>query len=132
MTFEWRKDGVKIDGASFTSFTISNFKTTDVGSYSVVISNPAGSVVSESASLTLTPAQPKENAFGLSRLAFGPTQGFRLQFKPIDGKAFKIESSIDLKTWVPLLSFPSNSGPVEFIDSAANQFPRRYYRAVHP
>ncbi|MCF7764991.1 MAG: immunoglobulin domain-containing protein [Verrucomicrobia bacterium] len=132
LVFEWRKDGVKIEGATFSSYTISNFKTTDVGSYSVVVSNPAGSVTSEAASLTLSPARPKQNTFELSRLAFGPTQGMRIQFKPVDGMSFRIESSIDLKTWVPVISFPANTGPVEFIDSAASQLEFRYYRAVHP
>ena len=131
LTYQWFKNGNTLPGASFSSYTISDFRTTDIGLYSVLVSNSQGSAISDKALVSMTSPLAQEIAFGLSRLAFGPTQGFRLQFKPIDGKAFKIESSIDLKTWVQLLSFPSNSGPVEFIDSAANQFPRRYYRAIY-
>lgn len=76
------------------------------------------------------PEPPLINAFTLSRLAFGPSQGFRLALVPPDGARFTIETSTDLKTWTSLITFPTNSGPFEFIDSSAVTFTRRFYRAV--
>jgi len=51
---------------------------------------------------------------------------------PPDRGPLRIETSVDLKTWTPLFTFPSNSGPFEFIDSAAASHPMRFYRAVKP
>ena len=76
------------------------------------------------------PQPPLINSFTLSRLAYGRIQGFRIPVSPPDRTAFAIETSVDLKTWMPLIKFPSNSGPFEFIDSAATNDTRRFYRAI--
>jgi hypothetical protein len=77
-----------------------------------------------------TPLPPLINAFTISRLAFGRIQGLRIPLSPPDQSPFRIEVSHDLKAWLPLISFPTNSGPFEFIDSAATNQPVRFYRAV--
>jgi hypothetical protein len=50
--YQWRKDGVNIGGATESSFTINAAQTGDAGVYTVVVNNVAGSVISQSASLT--------------------------------------------------------------------------------
>lgn len=50
-TYVWSKSGTVITGATAATLTIANFKASDVGLYSVTISNSAGSV---SAAVTLT------------------------------------------------------------------------------
>ena len=45
-TYQWRKDGVDIPGATSSGYTKSGFSAADVGAYSVVVSNSAGSVLS--------------------------------------------------------------------------------------
>ena len=52
--FQWRKDGVNIASATSAALTLSSVSAADVGVYSVVVSNSAGSVTSGNASLTLT------------------------------------------------------------------------------
>lgn len=55
-TYQWRKDGVDIPGAGgsyWSSFSIYAVKASDAGSYSVVVSNEAGSVTSDAAVLTV-------------------------------------------------------------------------------
>ena len=52
--YQWRKDGADIDGATGASFTIAKARADDAGSYTVVITNPAGSVTSNAASLDVT------------------------------------------------------------------------------
>ena len=52
-TFQWRKDGVNISGATNASYSIANTATGDAGSYTVLASNSAGSVVSNAAILTV-------------------------------------------------------------------------------
>ena len=57
-THQWRKDGVNISGASQATYTIAAATTADAGTYSVVVSNSAGSATSSSASLTVNAATP--------------------------------------------------------------------------
>jgi hypothetical protein len=54
-TYQWRKDGVNIVGATFTSYSLNNVQSVDAGSYMVVVSNGAGAVSSETMVLTVNP-----------------------------------------------------------------------------
>jgi formylglycine-generating enzyme required for sulfatase activity len=54
-TYLWRKNGTNISGTS-DSFTISSVQLTDLGTYSVVVSNSAGSDTSVGAALTVIAA----------------------------------------------------------------------------
>lgn len=56
LTYQWRKDGVPISGATAATYTKSNATSADAGSYSVVITNSAGSVTSAAATLTVSTA----------------------------------------------------------------------------
>lgn len=53
---QWFKDGQAIPGANYANYSMSSVRQPDVGVYTVRLSNAAGSVTSESASLTLRPA----------------------------------------------------------------------------
>ncbi len=58
-TYQWRKNGANISGATNATFFISSVSPTDSGTYSVLVSTPAGSAVSSNATLTvLTPLAP--------------------------------------------------------------------------
>ncbi len=52
--YQWLKDGEIIDGAIGASFNIDSVASSDVASYSVIVTNSEGPVVSESASLSLS------------------------------------------------------------------------------
>ena len=52
-TFQWFKETTIIAGATSTSYTIASPSSADAGSYSVTITNPAGSVTSNPAVLTV-------------------------------------------------------------------------------
>ena len=55
LTYQWRKDGTSIPGATATTFTVSSVAVANVGSYSVIVSNSVSSLTSAAAALTLTP-----------------------------------------------------------------------------
>jgi hypothetical protein len=55
-TYQWRKDGANIAGATSATLTLNNVSTANVGSYSVVITNSVGSATSASVSLELVTA----------------------------------------------------------------------------
>jgi hypothetical protein len=52
-SYQWRKDGVDIDGATASTLELSNVQLSDAGDYDVVVSNEEGSVTSGTATLTV-------------------------------------------------------------------------------
>lgn len=54
LSYQWRKDGSSVSGATSSSYTISSVTTSDAGSYDVVVTNSAGSATSSAATLTVT------------------------------------------------------------------------------
>ncbi len=57
-TYQWQKAGVNISGATSATYTIAGTVGGDAGSYTVVATNSAGSVTSNPATLTVSPAAP--------------------------------------------------------------------------
>jgi hypothetical protein len=55
-TYQWTLNGANIAGATAATYVISNVKLTDAATYSVVVSNSAGSTTSDNAALTVVPA----------------------------------------------------------------------------
>ncbi len=55
LTYQWRLNNGAIAGATSSTFTLSNAQFTDAGSYTVVVTNAAGSVTSLPATLTVNP-----------------------------------------------------------------------------
>jgi hypothetical protein len=56
LTYQWRKDGVDIAGATQASLSIASAQVGDAGSYVVVVSNSGGSVTSNPATVQLLTA----------------------------------------------------------------------------
>ncbi len=67
LSYQWRKDGENLPGATSSGLQITYAVPSDVGDYTVVVSNPYGSVTSSVAKLTVTggPVAP--------RIVTGPT-----------------------------------------------------------
>lgn len=53
LTYQWRRNGSAISGATSSSYTRSGLQSADAGSYDVVVTNLAGSVTSAAAILTI-------------------------------------------------------------------------------
>jgi alpha-tubulin suppressor-like RCC1 family protein len=71
-SYEWLKNGVSISGATQTNFTIDILQVSDAATYSVIVSNPYGSVTN-SANLRLV-AGPPNDAFVNAITLTGPSQ----------------------------------------------------------
>jgi alpha-tubulin suppressor-like RCC1 family protein len=55
LSYVWRKNGTPIGGATAATYTIASTQTADAADYSVVVTNVAGSVTSNTATLTVNP-----------------------------------------------------------------------------
>ncbi|WP_195763697.1 DUF3500 domain-containing protein [Duganella guangzhouensis] len=66
LTYQWRKSGVAISGATGTSYTISPVAATDAGSFDVVVTNSAGSVTSSTVTLTVSSTTTADSALSAS------------------------------------------------------------------
>lgn len=59
-TYQWRFNGVNIDGASAATYTIPSAQITHTGVYSVVVANAMGSVTSANVALSVNAPAPPE------------------------------------------------------------------------
>ena len=62
LRYQWRKNGADVAGATAASLRLDNVQFGDAGLYSVVVSNPAGTVTSGDAALTVN--APRRRAAG--------------------------------------------------------------------
>jgi hypothetical protein len=59
LSYQWRKNGSNISGATNPSYTITNLQTNDAGNYTCYVSNSAGNVTSNVATLSVSALVPK-------------------------------------------------------------------------
>jgi hypothetical protein len=65
-SYQWRKDGGNLAGATFASYTIPSVSAADAGVYTVVATNSAGAKTSNPATLTVAPVTPTARLTNLS------------------------------------------------------------------
>lgn len=64
LTYQWKKDGVMIPGATGASYSIASVASGNAGSYSVSVSNSWGAIESTAATLTVTTPPPPSGGTG--------------------------------------------------------------------
>jgi hypothetical protein len=75
LSYQWRKGGSDISGATDSSYTITSVVMADAGSYDVVVSNSCGSVTSSAATLTVNKADAACNITGYTGVYDGDPHG---------------------------------------------------------
>jgi hypothetical protein len=116
LTYQWRKDGVAISGANASSYSITGAQASHVGSYTVVVSNTAGSVTSSAADLILS---------GLIMLPTVVVDG-------IAGRSYRLEfkNTVTDTGWTPLVTTNLPAARLFYTDISATNQPKRFYRVV--
>jgi MYXO-CTERM domain-containing protein len=64
LTYQWRKDDVDLAGATSASYGVATAVETDSGDYTVVVTNPAGSVTSDKATVHVQPVKGEPSGCG--------------------------------------------------------------------
>jgi len=93
--YQWRFNTIRIPGATGSSYTRFNVQTNDVGNYSVLVTNAAGSLASSDAVLSLIPPQPSQ----FQPVTLLPDGTLKLVFTGEPGAAYTIEVSTNLADW---------------------------------
>jgi Immunoglobulin domain len=119
-TYQWKKNGSIIAGATTTILRIPNIGAPDAATYSVVINNSAGSATSANATLTVV-AQPTLRLLGYSKFTRRPT----LSVSGSDGFNYAIRASTNFVDWLNLVTNPV---PYNFTDTGAMPLEHRFYQ----
>jgi hypothetical protein len=129
ISYQWNFDGSALPGATTSALTLTNVETTQVGGYTVLVTNSAGSVTSVVASLTVS--LPTVTLSLNPTLALGST-GFTIQLSVPVGLTYVIQASGDFQTWTPIATNVATTASSTFTDAEATNNPSRFYRAVVP
>jgi len=115
LSYQWQLNGTNIAGANGASFTITNVSGTNVGVYTVIISNLEGSVTSQGAMVGTTAIQMFAGV-----IVNGPL-----------GSNYLIQAASNLLNgWTTLTNVALPSQPYIYIDYNSPTNPRQFYRAV--
>ncbi|NBV23942.1 MAG: hypothetical protein EBS05_18740 [Proteobacteria bacterium] len=131
LNFQWFLNGTNaLAGATNATLDLSSVTFAQTGNYSATVTNAAGSASSAPARLTVTTAvfspQPLPNS------TFVLTSGFPLNIALEIGQNYRIEGSTNLVDWLLITNFTSTASSLQFLDSAATNNSRTYYRVVRP
>jgi hypothetical protein len=120
LRYQWKFNGVSIPSAKNPVLTMNNVQANQAGSYSISISNPAGTM---SSSIT------KLEIYSNTAAVLTSTNSFKGQFNfsvaGISGYQYVVQASSNLKDWV---SIQTNTSPFAFSDVDAAKYNQRFYR----
>jgi PKD repeat protein len=124
LSYQWQFNGNTLAGATSSSLTLLNAQGTNQGSYTVVVSNPVGTVTSPAAFLTVQ--STTSGPFQLSNwVATNGTWSFDVT--GLGQTNIVIWSSTDLSHWTPVSTNSAASGTVHF--SSPTMPSVEFYRA---
>jgi hypothetical protein len=112
-------------GATNSAFVLNNVQMTNAGTYSVSVSNSAGSVTSAVAVLAVSSgahAKPQ-----VSGLVFG-NGTFSMTVNGDSGVDYIVQASTNLLTWDNLFTNHSPAMPFNWSDNDVTNFIQRFYR----
>jgi RHS repeat-associated protein len=133
LNYQWRFNGTdllnggRISGASSNILAITSVQMSDAGSYTVVITNVAGSVTS-SPPAVLTLREPTPSGFVPGSIVSHSDGTFQFTLSSEPGSSLEIQASTNLADWVIVATLTNSTGTIPFTDAATN-FSSRFYRA---
>jgi hypothetical protein len=115
LSYQWQFNGTNITGATGASLTITNVSAADVGVYTVIVNNAAGSVTSSSATLASVDIKMFAGV-----IVDGPL-----------GSNYLIQATSNLlSSWTTLTNVALPTQPYIYIDYSSPTNSKQFYRAV--
>jgi len=125
MAYQWHLDGTNLTGATVTPLVLIDVQPAQAGSYSVVLTNVAGSVTSAVATLKVL-VPPEVGGITVNGTGVGVSLG------SVAGLSYRLEykDSLSDPTWTPLPpTVLGTGGPLVLQDTNAIA-PSRFYRVL--
>jgi uncharacterized repeat protein (TIGR01451 family) len=112
LSFQWRKNGSAVPGATQSSFTLASACDGDAGSYDVVVTNAVGVATSSAALLGIC---QKINCGHLL-----PGKNFALEIASLTNRTYSVQYSSDLVNWKTAQTGITGDGTVmQWVDDGA-------------
>jgi len=126
LAYQWYfNTNAPIANATNTTLTLANIQATNAGTYSVTVTNVAGSVTSTNAILTVslgTPSKPQLSGFIYNNGTFS------LTVNGDTGPDYIVQASTNLTDWTSIFTNHSPIPPFVWTDLGASNFSQRFYR----
>jgi pectate lyase len=126
LAYQWYfNTNAPIANATNTTLTLANIQATNAGTYSVTVTNVAGSVTSTNAILTVslgTPSKPQLSGFIYNNGTFS------LTVNGDTGPDYIVQASTNLTDWTSIFTNHSPIPPFVWTDLVASNFSQRFYR----
>ena len=127
--YQWRKESSPLADATNSYLTLTNVTLSDAGNYDVVATGTYGSTPSAPATLTVfIPAI----AATLGSPSYTADNLFQFTVAGSTGSNYVVQVATNLSAPTTWISLFTNASPFTFVDSNANNFPQRFYRAHTP
>ena len=124
LNYQWRKDGTAIPGANGSSYTRASITANDSGSYSVIVTNVAGSVTSADATLMFTTCLISLRSISVSP-SFDATLSFNVD--PANNYTFQSKDNLTNAQWQDVNSVSSGSSTLTITDLSVTNS-QKFYR----
>ena len=124
LSYQWQSNGTNLVDATNTTLTLTNVTLDQAGTYSVIVTNNAGSIASSNAVLSVYATA----AATLGGYSFSGVNGVQFTVAGVPGFNYAVQDSTNLIDWVSLLT---NTAPFIFVDANATNFPQQFYRALY-
>ncbi len=123
LSYQWNWNGAPQAGATTTSYLACN-----TGSYSVLVSNIAGALLSDTVTLMFTnpPAPAVPGHF--DAVSIGSNGSFQLNMSGTPYSNYVLEYTADWSNWAPLSTFSAPSGLFQYNDPSVVTNADRFYR----
>lgn len=128
LNYQWWFNGSSVTGGNSAELVLNNLTEVQGGNYWCVVSNAAGAVTSRVARVVVGAAFLSATSPSNSETL--RTTGFEMTLELEVGRAYRIEASTDLVNWVTITNFVSGGQALQFLDHAATNLTRRFYRVA--
>ena len=132
VSYQWQFNAMSLPDATNASIPLVNIQSTNAGYYQVLASNVYGAVISSAATLSVLGLPVSFGTNGGGGIQYSNGQA-TLQLTGLTGQgAVVVQASTNLNDWLPIFTNPPGFGQIQFIDSGAGNYSRRFYRATTP